>query len=245
MSDDFEPSTTAERQPPDKGIPGSRRGMSAWQERLLPLMTGLLIGLTVFFFAASFGQLIYLHWNIARTPQVDLAPAPEADPAGLALSFEQLMQARRLDLESRLEANLIERRYHIASVAMMSGLWVRYLGFVTGMILALVGASFVLGKLREPITSLEGKFSEIGISLRSTSPGIILVVLGVVLMFATIVDEDISSVTDAPVYFNSSTITSIEMTPDLPAQVPGLLPTRVKSNPTEAASTQTPRSSSP
>jgi hypothetical protein len=72
----------------------------------------------------------------------------------------------------------------------MSGLWLRYLGFVTGMILALVGASFVLGKLREPLTEITGELPKINLSLRSASPGIILVFLGAVLMIATILDED-------------------------------------------------------
>ncbi len=230
----------AQRPPPEaprRSSPVSPR----WQERLLPLMSGLLIGLTVFFFTASFIQLIYLHWNIARAPQVNLEPAAGADPAGQALDFEQLMRARRLDIESRLEANLIERRYHIASVAMMSGLWVRYLGFVTGMILALVGASFVLGKLREPLTNLEGKFSGMDISLRTASPGIILVVLGVVLMFATIIDKDSGGVTDMPVYFSSSSAAGAEIAP-LP---PSPLPTRVKTSIPEASPTRTPRGNSP
>lgn len=229
-----QPSSEPQKKPP--GTPAPK-----WQERLLPLMSGLLIGLTVFFFAASFIQLLYLHANISRAPQVDLAPAAGSDPAVQALNFEQLMQARQLDIESRLEANLIERRYHMASVALMSSLWVRYLGFVTGMILALVGASFVLGKLREPLSELEGKFSDIGISLRSTSPGIILVVLGVALMLATIVDRDTGGVTDVPVYFTNSSAASAVTAP-LP---PSPLPTRVKTDTPEAIATPLPLGSSP
>jgi hypothetical protein len=225
--------------------PGEREkkppGMPKWQERLLPLMSGLLIGLTVFFFAASFIQLVYLHGNISRTPQLNLVPVAGGDPAEQALSFDQLMRARQLDIESRLEANLIERRYHMASVVLMSSLWVRYLGFVTGMILALVGASFVLGKLREPVTDLEGKFSSIGLSLRSTSPGIILVVLGVALMLATIVDRDTGGVTDMPVYFSNSAAASSEIEP-LP---PSPLPTRANINTPVAVPTPLPLGSSP
>jgi hypothetical protein len=229
-----QPSSGPGKKPP--GTPAPK-----WQERLLPLMSGLLIGLTVFFFAASFIQLLYLHANISRAPQVDLGPAAGSDPVVQALNFEQLMQARQLDIESRLEANLIERRYHMASVALMSSLWVRYLGFVTGMILALVGASFVLGKLREPLSELEGKFSDIGISLRSTSPGIILVVLGVALMLATIVDRDTGGVTDVPVYFTNSSAASAVTAP-LP---PSPLPTRVKTDTPEDIATPLPLGSSP
>ena len=40
--------------------PAEDAGVSTWQVRLLPLMARMLIGLTVFFFLASFGQLFYL-----------------------------------------------------------------------------------------------------------------------------------------------------------------------------------------
>src|SRR4051812_14321466 len=44
-----------------------------WQVRLLPLMSRMIVGLTIFFFAASLGQLIYLDRTIERVPAVDLA----------------------------------------------------------------------------------------------------------------------------------------------------------------------------
>ncbi|NIN68296.1 MAG: hypothetical protein GTO63_27030, partial [Anaerolineae bacterium] len=46
-----------------------------WQERLLPLMSHMVVGLTLFFFVASFAQLAYLHWSISRSPQMELGEA--------------------------------------------------------------------------------------------------------------------------------------------------------------------------
>jgi hypothetical protein len=153
-------------------------------------MRGILVGLTIFFFAVTLVQISYLHYTIQRAPEVDLGfPAGEA-LASQAGDFSQALAARQLDILSRLEALVIERRYHQMSVAIMSGLWLRYMGFVTGMILALVGAAFILGKLREPVSEISGKGAGVDFSLRSASPGIILVVLGVVLMMATIMDQD-------------------------------------------------------
>jgi hypothetical protein len=103
-----------------------------------------------------------------------------------------------------MEAYLAERRYHQASVQLMSGIWIRYLGFVTGMILALVGASFVLGKLQEPESEITGKSSVIDFSLKSASPGIILVVFGALLMFTTIITRQEYTVEDRPIYLLDS-----------------------------------------
>ena len=47
---------------------------------------------------------------------------------------------------------MIKQRYHQANVLLMAGVRVRYPGLVTGMILALIGAVFVLGKIREERT---------------------------------------------------------------------------------------------
>ena len=175
-----------------------------WQERLLPTMSGLLIGLTIFFFLTTFSQMAYLHWTIVQSPSVDINPSAGMELLGSAETFADRLNARELEVRSRMEAYLVTQRYHQVSVQLMAGLWTRYLGFITGMILALVGASFVLGKLREPAQKLGGKFSMIDLSLRTTSPGIILAVLGVILMFATIKDKDNYKITDGGVYLSSS-----------------------------------------
>jgi hypothetical protein len=173
-----------------------------WQERLLPTMNGLLIGLTLFFFLTTFGQMAYLHWSILQTPEININQTSGESLINSTDTFEDRLNARALEVNSRMEAFIVTQRYHQASVLLMSGLWIRYLGFMTGMILALVGASFVLGKLREPVQRLEGKLSGFDFSLRTTSPGIILAVLGVILMFATILDKDTYNVTDSNVYLS-------------------------------------------
>jgi hypothetical protein len=166
-----------------------------WQERLLPLMVRMVVGLTLFFFIASLAQLVYLHTTIQKAPPLDLPKLmvgpqsyrlKELPPEFQALAF--------------LEADVLERRYHQANVLLMSRVWARYLGFVTGMILSLVGAVFILGKLREEATELEAKGSAGAIQLRSTSPGLVMATLGVVLMIVTIVTHHEIATVDTPVY---------------------------------------------
>src|SRR5689334_41660 len=50
-------------------------GGSPWQLKLLPLMSGMLVALTAFFFIASFVQLYYLQTRIEKGAAFDLAPA--------------------------------------------------------------------------------------------------------------------------------------------------------------------------
>ncbi|MEJ2559204.1 MAG: hypothetical protein P8186_23910 [Anaerolineae bacterium] len=171
-----------------------------WQVRLLPLMSHMVIGLTLFFFVASFAQLAYLHWSISRSPRMELgealamlSPAPDA-------TLEEMLAASHLKVLATLEANALERRHHQANVLLMSRVWTRYLGFVTGMILALVGCSFILGKLQEPPSEVTGKSPVADFSLKSNSPGIILAGLGVILMLTTIIIHHEITVRDVPLF---------------------------------------------
>ncbi|MBE7473340.1 MAG: hypothetical protein HS114_29785 [Anaerolineales bacterium] len=182
------------------GQPRIERTPQRWQERLLPIMVGLLVGLSIFFFVATYQQMTYLHQSILQFPGLDLNPSSGEILIANAETFNDQLVARRLEILAKMEAYVVERRYHQASVLLMSGLWVRYLGFMTGMILAFVGASFVLGKLREPPLEIASKWTTLDLSLRSASPGIVLVIFGVILMFATIMDRDLYEVQDVPTY---------------------------------------------
>lgn len=198
----------AEPAPASRSAPIDEAAEVRWQQRLLPLMAGMIIALSVFFFLVTFGQLAFLQWSILRSPPIDLGPPlSETLPTG-ELEFAELYQVRQFEILAAMERAIAEKRYHHQSVLIMSGLWLRYLGFVTGMILALIGASFILGKLREPEQELEGKFSQVSMSLRTTSPGIILAVLGVILMVATLTDKDVYNVTDPNIYLPRSGIVS-------------------------------------
>ena len=166
-----------------------------WQVRLLPLMSRMIVGLTIFFFAASLAQLIYLDRTIEQVPSTDFARLGIGAPAAA-----QKLASPEFRILASLDAALLERRYHQANVFLMGRLWTSYLGFVTGMILALVGAVFILGKLREDTSELNTTGVAGTMSLRSSSPGIILAALGVVLMITTIVTNHPIQTADSPIY---------------------------------------------
>jgi hypothetical protein len=200
---------------PTENVHVHLRGVGARsnRERLLPLMVGMVVGLTLFFFIATFTQLAYLHQRIDRAPALDL-PAIMSN-SEVAWQAELRPEFKALAV---LEANALERRYHQANVLLMSRVWARYLGFVTGMILALVGAAFILGKLREEASELSAQGTGASLSLRSSSPGLVLATLGVALMGMTIVTHQEITTTDVPVYLRAFD-TRPDVTPVLPGNV--------------------------
>lgn len=188
-----------------------------WQVRLLPFMIAIMAALTIFFFWISMNQLESLQERIERSPQLDLAPEYEEVEQGLNLNASNRLLYAQWKTLALLEENALERQYHQADVLLMSRSWIRYLGFITGMVLALLGAAFIFGKLREASSDLSLGNAAANVTVRSASPGLILAVLGTLLMLTTILTRSEIDVRNGPLY------TSFLITPeDLRAELPGL-----------------------
>lgn len=158
-----------------------------WQYRLLPFMIKTIIALMIFFFVASLGQFIYLQINIKMSPDLP----------------KEWTQEKNIEKQlCELEYLVINKRYHQGETSLMSRIWLHYLGFVTGMILALIGAIFILGKLRENESKLNLDVSSVKVSLISSSPGLFLALLGTVIMITTILDHKKIDITDTSIYIN-------------------------------------------
>ncbi|MBC8872290.1 MAG: hypothetical protein H8E44_22900 [Planctomycetes bacterium] len=138
--------------------------INAWQDRLLGLMMYVLLGITSFFFLVTLVVLIYV--------QISVQNVTGADP--------QLLLQSDLDPTTGqlyLNACSINQRYHQGRALVMSRIWVQYMSFITGMALCMVGATFVLGKLR---SSTEAQLSRLDLKVmfKANSPGIVLACLG-------------------------------------------------------------------
>ena len=177
-----------------------------WQRRLLPLMVRMIVSLTLFFFLASLAQLVFLHWSIIKAPELQLDTARISAAASAKADFDQLLAAAKLNALIELEGQALQRHYHQANVLLMARLWIRYLGFVTGMILSLVGAVFILGKLQVSTSELAAKVEGAELSFKSASPGLILAILGVALMLTTILTHHRIETTDNAVYLREYSI---------------------------------------
>jgi len=172
-----------------------------WQKKLLPFMIVVLSIVMLFFFTASAWQLYYLHQRIERSPELDLNPTLallDSNPKGA--SERDKLEVGRWKTLTILEGNALQRRYHQANVLLMSRIWTGYLGFVTGMILALVGATFILGKLRESESQVDAGSALWKLSITTASPGLVLALLGTILMITTMVTHYEIKVDDGQLY---------------------------------------------
>lgn len=186
-----------------------------WQNKLLPWMLRLLIGLTAFFFISTSFQIYYINLKINQTPDFDWESLRQTIDQLQTSSEVNKIDAARWKTLAMLEENSLRRRYHQASVLLMSRTWTRYLGFVTGMILALVGAIFILGKLREPESKIEGAGTPWKFSISSSSPGLILASLGTILMITTMVTPFELGVEDKPSYLSTFAATPNPSKPEM------------------------------
>ena len=185
----------------EKRSPRSGVRETKWQKKLLPFMIIVLSLVMLFFFTASALQLYYLHQRIERSPELDLNPALallDSNPSGA--SERDKLEVGRWKTLTILEGNALQRRYHQANVLLMSRIWTGYLGFVTGMILALVGATFILGKLRESESQVDAGSELWKLSITTASPGLVLALLGTILMITTMVSHYEIKVDDGQLY---------------------------------------------
>lgn len=170
-----------------------------WRNRLLPVMRGGLVVMAVFFFAASLVQYHLLYRDLRgmgpRT-QVALETLEKTIPQTQRTNVD-FLQWKTLVL---LEQDAMSMRYQQINATLLLRTWTRYTGFLVGMVLALVGAFFILGRLREETSQLSGESGGVKFALVTSSPGVILAVLGTVLMIVTLVVKFDFEVQDRPVY---------------------------------------------
>jgi hypothetical protein len=186
--------------------PHSLISESAWRHKLLPFMIGTLVTFSVFFLATSYWQMTKLASRIQNGPTLVVNEFPTSGNTATSRQVMNDLEFARWIVLARLETYVTTSRHHQSNTMLMFAIWTRYLGFVTGMILSLLGAAFVLGRLREPHTEIGGDSPAVRISLASSSPGLILVVLGAFLMTLTIVKQAHIQLNDQPVYIAATSM---------------------------------------
>jgi hypothetical protein len=156
--------------------------LDAWQRRLLPLMGSMLVLLSIFFVAESVLEVRALQ-KFIQDPKSGFSV--ESVTAGPGLAAE--LRAR-----FALEGYALAQRERATNYMLATRVWTRYMSFCTGMVLALVGAAFVLGKLQESPITLGAESVAFKVSLAASSPGLVLATLGTMLMVsANVVTFDV------------------------------------------------------
>jgi len=165
---------------------GGEEDLLRWQRRLLPVMVGMLFLLTLYFVIESVIQIRGLNRYIRQEARLDVAavlPAAAVPKDPAEASYTQLR------VLAALEAHAMQLRYHQSNLLIMSRSWTRYFGFMTGMVLALIGATFVLGKLQEAASKFEAGTATSRWVLESSSPGLFLTMFGTLLMVVSILTK--------------------------------------------------------
>jgi hypothetical protein len=185
-----------------------------WQKTLLPLMAAVLIGLTVVFVGVSLLEYGRLSKVLSESHAIQIDSLLGDRPAGTVGTATDAFRSRAL---IGLEAHAMEHRYRQVNLVMLTRAWTRYMGFVTGMVLAMVGAVFILGKLQESVSKFEAGQGEHGrVAFESASPGLFLAFFGTILMALAIwLTVDVTS-RDAAVY-----VTPLMTIPSPPATARG------------------------
>lgn len=175
-----------------------------WQRALLPVMTGTVLLAMAAFLAFSLLDTWSVRRGIENAPRLDLrADLAGVDCAKATYSPHERGECLRWKVAVLLEEHTVNRRYHQANVALLVRVSVKYLGFLTGMLMSLVGAVFVLGQLRDPGSKLAVEGSGLKGALDTSSPGLILAFLGTLLMLATVFVNPPTDVSDGNVYLNA------------------------------------------
>jgi hypothetical protein len=200
------------------------RRTAKWQDRLLPFMILVLVALAIFACVANVTQVKQVQAHIEAAHEINLEPALAPLVGVKDITPNDRFIYARWQTLALLEVNSIESRYHQAGVMLMTRVYIVFLGFATGMVLALVGATFILGKLRESESKIDGTGVFGTFSLSSASPGLVLALFGTILMMATILTKSEITVKDQSLYVPEPLYTTGGKETADPGKQPGTTP---------------------
>lgn len=193
-------SVTDQRERTSPGPVHANPELAHWQNRLLPFMTRFIVFVSVAFFVLSIVNLVQVNNFVRGEHEGDIrGQIQKIAPVEKAANIAEMTQQALLVLE----ADIVDKRYHQASALLMSRIWTRQLAFMTGMILAFLGAVFILGKMNEPPANVTGEGAGWKLGITSTSPGLILSFFGTVLLIVSLFVQTTIDVRDGSVYVPS------------------------------------------
>lgn len=178
-----------------------RQETIVWQRGLLPFMTHFVVTMAVAFFLFSGFHVYEVTRYIQEGERQSIRTVVQAEisrPLATPLTATDLNNNALI----LLEADTLDKRYHQAGGMLMSRIWSRQLTFITGMVLAFVGAVFILGKLSESSSHISGETAQVKLAITSASPGLILSFFGTSLIIASLFVASNLDVADGAAYIN-------------------------------------------
>lgn len=197
--------------------PSSNSISDRWQRRLLPLMRSALVLMALFFFVASLYQYQQLYFDMQQHEPSALAQLDRLEQRLAPAQRDNLDYVRWRTMVT-LEQDAMQMRYQQINATLLLRTWTRYTGFLVGMVITLVGAFFILGKLKEDQNQVSGEGGGFKFAVASSSPGIVLATLGTALMAITLLVKFDFEVSDKPVYILPYGVSSLSVTASPPPE---------------------------
>lgn len=195
----------SEKQAESPVILTAEQNLVSWQRKLMPWMIILPSLLIILFVYLATTQLntFSKEINNYKTSELDRLFMNSKDSSLRIPTDANKEDFVKLYMLAKMDEQLMNKRYSQGGALLISRLYTKYLGFFTGMILAIVGAVFIISKLKEDSSQLETSTEKFKLSLVSTSPGIIFGVLGTCLMMTTILTTSEMDIKDVATYLNA------------------------------------------
>jgi hypothetical protein len=187
-----------------------------WQRRLMPYML-VALGLAGAFFSVT--TYLFFDRLQAELSYSRVDPRALIDRADPAAAAPRDAAYRDWLVRATLEQTLQQQRFNVQLAIVKGRLWSRFMGFLTGMLLALTGCVFVLGKLRADV-DFSGEGGGAKAALTTTSPGLFLAFLGSVIIGMSLLVSGTIETSDTAIYLPPSRATAPAALPDAPLPLP-------------------------
>ncbi|PXX13691.1 hypothetical protein [Nitrosomonas ureae] len=178
-----------------------------WHQKIFPTVTIIIIALVIVFITVSLQQFTTISNNLNSMLAVNAQPiidkAMGTNKETLNESLETGSYIAQWAGLFMLETAAMERRHHQANALLASRLWIRYLAVMAGIILIAVGSIFILAKLNEVPTEIEGESQAVKLKLTSASPGLVMAMLGAMLIMTAVLHNPSIELKDGKAYMGN------------------------------------------
>ncbi len=140
------------------------------------VLLGILLIPSVFFIAQSYFQLNNVLLNINQTIKLNTSSILTGPAVGKDHNILTILS------RVSLEHDVMMIRHQRATAFLATRTWMRFMSLNFGAILVVIGSGFVLGKISSPEFKGEFTYEKIGASIATSSPGLVLVFCGMVLI---------------------------------------------------------------
>lgn len=161
---------------------------------VLFLMLSVLAGYFVWKSGDDLGTILA---EVRKTPALITKTVLQSEERSLAPQAE-----KELRFAVALEQDVIALRNQRSVALLATRTWMRFLSLLSGTILCVVGAAFVLGRVNAPASSGEVEvLGQIKMAFVSSSPGLVLAFLGTILIALPNLAGQMIEVSDKAAYF--------------------------------------------